>query len=152
MTALATTEKTPIMLTSHTYLNLDGFQNPDTALALNHTLSMPSARRRTATDSISIPTGEILTNEEHGSFDFWSEAKQIGADVQSTQGACGFNCTGYDTCFVFDDNQPGGTSNDWKRTPVATLACSFSGINLDIYTNQHAMQLYSCNNMNGMII
>lgn len=33
MTALSLTKKTPIMLSSHTYWNLDGFQNPNTPLA-----------------------------------------------------------------------------------------------------------------------
>lgn len=38
MTATALTKKTPIMLSSHVYWNLDGFQNPETELATDHTL------------------------------------------------------------------------------------------------------------------
>lgn len=70
MTARSTTEKTPIMLSSHTYLNLDGFQNPDTPLGLDHELYMPYARQRIAIDSIEIPTGEILDNGKYCVHDF----------------------------------------------------------------------------------
>ena len=41
--AIPTTEKTPIMLTSHVYWNLNGWANPDTTTALNHTLFLPYA-------------------------------------------------------------------------------------------------------------
>ena len=151
MTALATTKKSPIMLSSHTYLNLDGFQNPNTPLALNYSLHMPDASRRVATDNILIPTGDILANKKHGIFDFWTAPKQLGANLSSPKllGACGFNCTGYDSCFIFDRDGQVQSSYDWRQLPVATLASPWSGIQLDIYTNQQAMQVYTCNNMNG---
>ena len=153
MTALATTKKTPIMLSSHTYWNLDGFQNPNTPLALNHSLHMPYAGQPVAADNILIPTGDILANKKNGVFDFWSSPKQLGADMSSPDmlGACGFNCTGYDNCFVLDRDAQLGFSYDWRQAPVATLASPWSGIQVDIYTDQHAMQVYSCNNMNGTV-
>ena len=149
MTALAITKKTPIMLSSHTYWNLDGFQNPNTPTALNYSLHMPYAGQRVAIDNIEIPTGDILANKKDGLFDFWSRPKQIRGDISSTLGACGFNCTGYDTCFPFNREAQLGYSYDWRQAPVATLASPWSGIQLDVYTDQHAMQVYSCNNMNG---
>lgn len=150
MTAMSLTKKTPIMLSSHTYWNLDGFQNPNTPLALNHTLHMPYAIRRIATDSILIPTGEIRDNTRGQAFDFWSKPKQIGRDLRKPvmRGACGFNCTGYDTAFLFNDYGP----PDWEALPVATLASRWSGIQVDVFTDQAAYQIYSCNNMNGMCI
>jgi aldose 1-epimerase len=151
MTALSTTKKTPIMLSSHTYLNLDGFKNPRTDLALDHSLYMPYAGKRIAIDNIEVPTGEILTNEEGGVFDFWSVPKRIGEHISSPGllGACGINCTGYDTCFIFNKDDANGAGHDWRDTPVATLSSPCSGIQLNIHTNQDAMQLYTCNNMNG---
>ena len=147
MTALSLTKKTPIMLSSHTYWNLDGFQNPNTSLALNHTLYMPYATRRIAVDNTLIPTGEILDNRRGQAFDFWSRPKQIGRDINKpvVRGACGFNCTGYDNAFLFDDDGP----PDWQTLPVATLASNWSGIRVDVFTDQAAYQLYTCNNMNG---
>lgn len=97
MTARATTERTPVMLTSHTYLNLDGFRNPGTDLALNHTLYMPFARGRVQTDAILVPTGELLDNAKDGAYDFWSGPKQVGAGFGKAglEGGCGYNCTGF---------------------------------------------------------
>ncbi|KAK0100739.1 hypothetical protein ONS95_007189 [Cadophora gregata] len=97
MTAFSLEKKTPIMLSSHVYWNLDGFANNETGLALNHTLHMPYAGQRIATDSILIPTGDILGNEKDGLNDFWSKPKQIGANFTNPDllGNCGGNCTGY---------------------------------------------------------
>lgn len=95
--AMSLTKKTPIMLTSHTYWNLDGFANNETSSALNHTLHMPYSGGRVAVDNILIPTGDILANAKGSVNDFWSEPKQIGAswDDEELLGNCGFNCTGY---------------------------------------------------------
>jgi len=97
MVALPTTKKTPVMLTSHAYWNLDGFANTETNLALNHTVHAPYSTDRIGVDSILIPTGEILTNEEGSVNDFWSAPKQVGADFESENilGNCGEGCIGY---------------------------------------------------------
>lgn len=97
--AVATTKKTPIMLTSHTYWNLDGFANDETDTALNHTFYMPFSGQRVGVDNILIPTGEILANEKGSVNDFWSAPKQIGASFNDPElvGNCGYNCTGYGT-------------------------------------------------------
>ena len=151
MTAFATTHKTPIMLSSHTYWNLDGFQNPDTPLALNHTLHMPYSGQRIATDGILIPNGTILPNQKYDVNDFWSSPKQIGANFTSPDllGNCGTNCTGYDTCYLVNRAQNG--PYDWHAAPVATLFSDWSGIQVDIYSEQEAFQVYSCAGQNGTL-
>lgn len=97
MVAIPTTKATPIMLSSHTYWNLDGFANNETQSALNHTLFMPYSGQRVGVDNILIPTGEILANANGSVNDFWSGPKQIGASFGDPEihGNCGFNCTGY---------------------------------------------------------
>lgn len=97
MIALATTKKTPIMLSSHTYWNLDGFANNETDTALNHTLHMPYSGQRVEVDNILIPTGNILANAEGSVNDFWSKPKQVGAslDEPEAEGNCGPDCIGY---------------------------------------------------------
>ncbi|KAF2465479.1 galactose mutarotase-like protein [Lindgomyces ingoldianus] len=152
MLAWATTKKTPIMLSSHTYWNLDGFQNPDTPTALNYTLHMPYSGQRIGTDGILIPNGTILPNLQYSVNDFWSGPKQIGANFSAPEidGNCGTNCTGYDTCYLVNRAQNG--PYDWRTIgPVATLASPWSGIQVDVFTDQDAFQVYSCGGQNGTL-
>ncbi|KAF1812270.1 aldose 1-epimerase [Eremomyces bilateralis CBS 781.70] len=142
------TEKTPIMLTSHTYWNLDGFQNPDTPQALGHKLWTPRSKSRVATDGILIPNGDILPSQEGSVNDFWSKPKPLGASFGDSEieGNCGTDCRGYDTCYIVtQENDP----RDRRPLPLARLESESSGIVVDIFSEQHALQMYSCNNQDG---
>lgn len=186
MIAIATTKKTPIMLSSHTYWNLDGFANDETDTIFNHTFHLPYGGQRVAVDNILIPTGDIQANAEGSVNDFWSKPKQIGHSFNDPEihGNCGFNCTGYgtyrlesslhdlllpfrsprppssrftlpsisanttqDNCWLV--NRPG--PQDWRADGayVASLSSAWSGIKLDIYSDQEAFQMYSCNGQDG---
>ncbi|KAI3553051.1 aldose 1-epimerase [Colletotrichum abscissum] len=152
MIAVPTTKKTPIMLSSHTYWNLDGFSNNETSLALNHTLHMPYNGQRVGVDNILIPTGEILANEKGSVNDFWSAPKQIGADFSKPElkNNCGFNCTGYDNCWIVNRNDLG--PYNWRTEGyVARMQSEWSGIQLEVYTDQDAFQMYSCSQQNGSV-
>jgi len=48
------------------------------------------------------------------------------------------------------DRAPLGTY-DWRAAGgwVARMRSAWSGVQLDVYTNQEALQVYSCNSMNG---
>ncbi|KAJ4371463.1 hypothetical protein N0V83_004680 [Neocucurbitaria cava] len=150
--ALATTKKTPIMLTSHTYWNLDGFAKPNDLTALNHTLYMPYSGQRVSVDGILIPDGDILANQQYSVNDFWSAPKQIGANLTAPEllGNCGTNCTGYDNCYIVNRDQNG--PYDWRTSePVASLSSDWSGIKVDIFTDQEAFQMYSCGGQDGTL-
>jgi aldose 1-epimerase len=150
--ALATTKKTPIMLTSHTYWNLDGFANPEDQTTFNHTFHIPYSGQRVGVDNILIPDGTILPNEKYSVNDFWSAPKQIGANHTAPEllGNCGFNCTGYDNCYLV--NRSPAEALDWRNSgPVASLASEWSGIKLDIYSDQAAFQMYSCPGQDGTL-
>ncbi|KAM0302736.1 hypothetical protein ACHAPM_004739 [Fusarium culmorum] len=148
--ALATTKKTPIMLTSHTYWNLDGFSNNETNTVSNHSLHMPYGGQRMDVDNILIPTGDIIANKKGSVNDFWSKRKMIGdqENNEDLKNNCGFNCTGYDTCFTVNRGQLG--NYDWRTEgPVASLSSTWSGIQVDIYSDQDAFQFYSCTQQKG---
>ncbi|CAK7246063.1 MAG: hypothetical protein STHCBS139747_007685 [Sporothrix thermara] len=151
MLAFATTKPTPIMLSSHVYWNLDGYANNETNLVLNHSLYLPYSGQRVATDSILIPTGDILANQPGSVNDFWSAPKQVGANFTNPDllGNCGYNCTGYDTCYLINRDQNG--PYDWQAEDgwVARMHSPWSGIQLDVYTDQEAFQVYSCGGQNG---
>ncbi|KAI9801497.1 MAG: hypothetical protein M1833_002729 [Piccolia ochrophora] len=152
MIAIATTKKTPIGLTQHAYWNLDGFQNDETPTALNHTLSLPYAGQRVGVDSILIPTGDILANAKGSVNDFWSAPKQMGAsfDDPDMPGNCGADCEGYDNCYIL--NRTPEEHCAWRDRPVASVASAFTGIQMDVYTDQAALQVYSCTQQNGSTI
>jgi aldose 1-epimerase len=150
MVAIPLTKPTPIMLSSHAYWNLDGFANNETNLVLNHTFYMPYGGQRVDVDNILIPTGNILANQPGSVNDFWTAPKQLGADFNdpALQGNCGYNCTGYDTCWLVNRDQNG--PYDWRKEgPVATFHSEWSGIQLDVFSDQQAFQMYSCNFQNG---
>ena len=142
------------MLTSHTYWNLDAFQNPDNnGTALNHTLSLPYSGQRVVVDGNLIPNGDIA-GIQPGSFnDFWTAPKQIGSNFSSPEavGNCGTGCTGYDNCYLLNVRES-LDQYDWETEgPVASLSSDFTGIKLDIFTDQQAFQVYSCGGQNDTV-
>lgn len=151
MVAVSLTKTTPIMLSSHTYWNLDGFANNETNTVLNHSFYLPYSGQRVAVDNILVPTGDIVANQPGSVNDFWSAPKQIGANISSPDllNNCGLNCTGYDTCYLVN-RAPRGPY-DWRADGgfVARLQSPWSGIQVDVYTDQEAFQFYSCNSMDG---
>ncbi|KAK3311774.1 galactose mutarotase-like domain-containing protein [Apodospora peruviana] len=119
MMANAPETKTPLMLTHHTYFNLEAYKNPATALIWDHTLSIPYSKRYLAIDSNALPTGNILT-----------------AEAGSFRGNCGGSCEGYNGFWIFDDAP--------KDAAVLTLASPWSGIKAGLRTNQPGAVLYTC--------
>ncbi len=129
---------------------MDGLANPNDNTTLNHTFYLPYSGQRTGVDGILIPDGTILPNMQYSVNDFWSSPKKIGANWTSPDlmGNCGTGCLGYDTCYIVNRDQNG--PYDWAMSgPVASLSSDWSGIKLDIYTDQEAFQMYSCGGQNG---
>lgn len=55
-----------------------------------------------------------------------------------------------DTCWLVNREQDG--PYDWRNDGfVARLSSAWSGIQLDIYSDQEAFQMYSCNGQNGSV-
>lgn len=66
-------------------------------------------------------------------------------------GHCGENCTGYDNCYLIN-RDAGKELGGWMdKGPIATLRSKWSEIRVNVYTDQSAVQLYTCNNMDGTL-
>jgi aldose 1-epimerase len=128
-----TDKKTVLNLTQHAYFNLSG-----TADILNHELKL-NAPSYLPIDETLIPTGEIA-NVEGTPFDFKS-FKTIGRDIQ-TESIQLERGLGYDHCWVI--NNP----NKELQT-AALLKEASSGIQMEVRTDQPAIQFYSGNFLDG---
>ncbi|KAG5787018.1 hypothetical protein H9Q69_013910 [Fusarium xylarioides] len=100
------------------------------------------------TDS-SITFSIVDPNGKEG-FPGESEPRRIGdrENNKALKNNCGFNCTGYDVCYIVSRDQLG--QYDWRTEgPVASFASSWSGIQVDIYSDQDAFLFYSCAQQKG---
>uniref|UniRef100_A0A8H7KCE3 Aldose 1-epimerase n=1 Tax=Bionectria ochroleuca TaxID=29856 RepID=A0A8H7KCE3_BIOOC len=137
---------TPVMLTQHTYFNLDAYKDPDTEKVWNHTLYMPYSQRYLVNSDSAIPTGEIGVAEPGSIDDFASEPGiELGhaSDDPAFAGHCGAGgqCEGYNGYFLIEDAP--------KDAVVVSLGSHFSGIKADLRTDQSGVQVYTCNWFGG---
>ena len=136
-------EPTPIMLANHVYWNLDAFTNPNDYTVLNNMLHMPYAARYIEIDNIEVPNGSIGTTA--GTYLDFTSPKTIGRDIEQAVNACGLGCTGYDNAFIL--NRPRYSAPEATDLSVLTMSSNVTGIQLDIYTNQPSLQIYTCDNI-----
>ncbi|KAL2151028.1 hypothetical protein VTH82DRAFT_6126 [Thermothelomyces myriococcoides] len=147
MTAEALDHKTPLLLTQHTYFNLDAYRNPDTAKIWDHGLYLPYSKRYLEADQGALPTGEILTAEPGSINDFASSPDlTVGhaRDQPGFEGNCGADgaCEGYNGYFLIEDKPA-------DDAVVVRLSSAFSGVTAELRTDQPGVVLYSCNWMDG---
>lgn len=133
------TKETPILLSSHVYWNLDAFN--ETASNLDYVVHMPYADKYIKTDTILIPTGPT-PSVENTPYDFQT-ATPLAKNFNDTLGICGYECKGWDSCFVMS-NPPGYDT----AKPVVEMYSPKSGIKLSVATNQAAVQMYTCTGVN----
>ncbi|MDR1727112.1 MAG: galactose mutarotase [Acidobacteriota bacterium] len=132
----AVTDKPTVLnLTNHSYFNLSG--DPGTT-TMEHTLYL-AADEFTPTDAGLIPTGEIAA--VNGTPMDFIAPTVVGERIDSDYGplkAAG----GYDHNWIF---RKGVT----PETVAGTLACPSSGIVMDVYTSEPAVQFYTANFLDG---
>ncbi|KAF9269596.1 galactose mutarotase-like protein [Marasmius fiardii PR-910] len=134
------TKETPIMLTGHHFWNLEAYQESEDLSS--HFMQLDSSRF-VATDGHLIPTGDLAT-VENTPLNF-RKAKSIGGSINDTAASeyCGTGCVGFDNCWVYDNNI--------GKAPVLSIWSTKSGIKLDVTTDQQALQIYTCNGLDGTI-
>ncbi|KAK4120619.1 galactose mutarotase-like protein [Parathielavia appendiculata] len=146
MTAKSLDQKTPILLTQHTYFNLDAYRNPATPKIWDHTLYLPFSKRYLEADQGALPTGKILTAAPGSINDFASSPSLLLGHARNQtgfEGNCGANgaCEGYNGYWLIEGAPRGA--------PVVTLGSAFSGVKAELRTDQPGVVLYSCNWMDG---
>lgn len=131
----ATTDAdTPISLTNHSYFNLS-----DKADVLDHMLRINADFITPVNESL-IPTGEVLFVTDTP-FDF-RKFQKVGQYVDYPHKQLKI-AGGYDHNFVL--------KNYGKYEKIATLYSEDTGINMDVYTDNFGVQIYSGNFLNGEI-
>ena len=132
-----TDKKTVVNLTNHSFFNLSG--NPENTI-LDYELTV-NADSFTPIDSTSITTGEII-DVEGTDLDFRTPRK-VGDRIDNDYNQLKY-ANGYDHNWVL--NSPGDIS-----TVAATVYSPKTGIELNVYTTEPGMQVYTGNFLNGTV-
>jgi aldose 1-epimerase len=138
-------EAGPMDLSHQVFWNLDGFVENSTRTVEKHILSLPYAGLRLGVDEDKIPTGDILGNKKDSAFDFWSKPRPLGVVMDQDDKKGTGAVRGLDNTFLTTRSQPWG--KDHK--PVASLKSEHSGIKLDLYSDQEALQVVTWNETDG---
>lgn len=132
-----TDKATPVNLTHHSFFNLNGAGN---GTVLNHSLQL-NASKYTPVNAVLIPTGEI-PSVKGTPFDF-TTATKIGERIDQENEQLTFG-GGYDHNWVLDK-----TGKD--LTQAAVISSPQSGIEMEVWTTEPAIQFYSGNFLDGTI-
>ncbi len=126
--------KTIVNLTVHPFFNLEGENYPD---VLEHQLKI-NANSYLSVDSLLLPDKAIHLSDDKV-FDFRT-FKAVGQDIKAKHNQLKL-AKGYDHNFILNSQN--------SETIAASVFAPKSGIQMDIYTNQPGMQLYTGNWLDG---
>jgi aldose 1-epimerase len=133
-----TDKKTVINLTNHSYFNMGGYASG----SVRDQILWVDADTFLETDEGLIPTGRMLKVKDTP-FDF-TEPKAIGRDIDTFYRPLQLANGGYDHCFNFT----GGESRELVLR--ASLYCSKTGREMQVFTNKPCVQVYTSNFMKNL--
>jgi aldose 1-epimerase len=135
----ATTDRTTVInMTNHSYFNLAG----DLTVSATEEVLWLASESYTPTDSALIPTGEVAPVKDTP-MDF-TAPKPIAQDIDKYDFEALKFGNGYDHNFVLT------TAGDVSK-PAARLYSPASGISMEVFTNEPAIQVYTGNFLNGTV-
>jgi len=137
----ATTDKTTVInMTNHSYFNLSG----DPAKhKITEDFLWINAAEYTPVDDTFMTTGEIADLSTNPALDF-RMAKLIGQDIDQKDNQQIANGGGYDHNWVLD-------ASCRHANTAATVFCPESGIQLNVWTNEPGLQVYTGNFLDGTV-
>lgn len=139
----ATTDKeTVVNMTNHSYFNLNGNPSKD----IENCLLYVNADYFTPTDTTFMTTGE-MRNVEGTLMDF-REATAIGKNVNNFDDEQIKNGNGFDHNWCLNTYKDGKGDD---TVIAASLYSPLTGINLDVYTNEPGIQVYTGNFLEGKL-
>jgi aldose 1-epimerase len=131
----------PINMAQQAFFNLDGLRrttkNGTVASVLDYTLHLPLSGMRFDFDELGIPTGDLLSNRRGTEHDFWSGPKMISEMLSKNPDAME---SAYDQTFAIAHKYADISRRD---TPVAVLSSPYSGLTLEVYTDQDALRVHT---------
>ena len=132
-----TDQATPINMTQHVYFNFKGEAG---GTIEDHVLTI-NAEKYLPTDAGQIPTGE-LRPVAGTPFDFRG-GRRIGERINEPDADLEIG-KGYDHCWVLGKSAE-GKIEEGKLAYAATLSCPLNGREVEVYTTEPCLQVYTAN-------
>ncbi|KAK4119456.1 galactose mutarotase-like protein [Parathielavia appendiculata] len=130
----------PLNMAQQAFFNLNGLRRTDNGTigsVTDHYLYLPMSGMRFHFDENGISTGNILSNPKGKEHDFWSSPKTVGKVLINNSGEL---ASSYDQTFTLAHKY---ADSSRRQKPAAILSSSWSGITMEVYTDQDALRVHT---------
>ncbi|KAH7099685.1 galactose mutarotase-like protein [Auriculariales sp. MPI-PUGE-AT-0066] len=134
-----TTERTPLVISNHSYWNLDGHSTPHATSIHDHLLQI-RASRISALGGLYVPTGELASVQ--GTVHDFTSPRRIGERWSDPALIRDGGVVGYNDNWIYDERK--------LSDAALTLTSPTSGIKMQMFTNQPSVVAYSAIYLNDV--